>query len=47
MDCKYYNKHLNTICEYVRCLYSLEGCVSGGLLHILLDDDNYDDDEDM
>lgn len=43
--CKYYNKHLETIKEYISCLYELEGCGCGGLLHILLDDDNYDDDD--
>jgi len=44
-DCKFYNKHLKTIEEYIHCLYSIEGCESGGMLHILLDDDNYDDDD--
>lgn len=43
--CKYYNKHLETIKEYISCLYELEGCGCGGLLHILLDEDNYDDDD--
>lgn len=43
--CKYYNKHLETIAEYIGCLYNLEDCGTGGLLHILLDDDNYDDDD--
>ena len=42
--CKYYEKHLETIREYIGCLYNLEGCCCGGELHILLDDDNYDDD---
>lgn len=42
--CKYYNPHLETIREYISCLYRLKECGSGGLLHILLDDDNYDDD---
>jgi hypothetical protein len=41
--CKYFNKHLETIREYISCLYNLEGCGSGGLLHILTDDDNYMD----
>ena len=45
MKCKYYNKHLETIKEYIGCLYNLPMCGSGGLLHILLDDDNYDDDD--
>lgn len=42
MKCKYYNEYLETIKEYIGCLYNLPLCGSGGLLHILLDDDNYD-----
>lgn len=41
--CKYYNPHMKTIKEYIHCLYALKGCESGGLLHILLDEDNIDD----
>lgn len=41
--CKHYNKHLDTIKAYINCLYRLEGCCTGGLLHILLDDDNIED----
>lgn len=40
--CKYYKPRMATLLEYCRCLYKLEGCICGGLLHILLDDDNYD-----
>lgn len=40
--CKYYNKHLKTIKEYIHCLYGLEGCSCGGLCHIVVDDGNYD-----
>lgn len=43
--CKHYDKHLDTLREYIGCLYSLDGCCTGGLLHILTDDDNYDDDD--
>lgn len=43
--CKYYNPHMDTILEYCKCLYKLDGCVCGGLLHILLDDDNIDTDD--
>lgn len=43
--CKYYRSHLDTIREYIGCLYKLKGCSSGGMLHILLDDDNLDDDD--
>lgn len=42
--CKYYTPHLETIKEYIGCLYRLDGCSSGGMLHVLLDDDNIDDD---
>lgn len=41
--CKYYNSHLDTVREYIGCLYNIDGCITGGMLHILLDDDNYDD----
>ena len=43
--CKYYNQHLETIREYIGCLYSLKDCCTGGLLHILLDDNNYTDND--
>lgn len=43
--CKYYDKHLEIIRKYIDCLYSLENCGSGGILHILTDDDNVDDDD--
>lgn len=36
---------MDTIREYIGALYNLEGCSAGGLLHILLDDDNYNDDD--
>ena len=42
--CKYWNPHMNTVLEYCRCLYKIDGCGAGGSLHILLDDDNYDTD---
>ena len=40
--CKYYNKHMETLLEYFAAIYKLDGCGCGGLLHVLLDDDNYD-----
>lgn len=43
--CKYYDRHLETIKELISCLYDLDDCGSGGLLHILTDDDNVDDDD--
>lgn len=44
MRCKYFDSKLSVIQSYIECLYSIEGCEAGGMLHILLDDDNYDDD---
>lgn len=41
--CKYYDKHLETIREYISCLYNLEDCCTGGLLHIVTDDGNLED----
>lgn len=41
--CKYYDKHLETIREYISCLYALEDCCCGGLLHSMIDDGNTDD----
>ena len=43
MNCKYYNPHMKVIREYCRTLYGLDGCGAGGLLHVLLDDDNVND----
>lgn len=42
-ECKYYNKHLDTIRAYIGCLYSIAGCSCGGLLHIVTDDKNVRD----
>lgn len=41
--CKYFNNHMKTLKAYCECLYKLDGCGAGGLLHILLDDNNYTD----
>lgn len=43
--CKHYNKHLETIREYISCLYKLDdgNCCTGGLLHIVTDDGNLED----
>lgn len=45
MKCKYYSQHLETIQRYIECLYSIEGCSCGGLLHILTDDGNVQDND--
>lgn len=42
-QCRLYHKHLDTIREYISCLYHLEDCCTGGLLHIVLDDFNLED----
>lgn len=46
-NCRYYTKDLEVLAAYIGCLYSLEGCGAGGLLHILLDDHNITDDDIM
>lgn len=44
--CKYYTKHIETIRAYISCLYGLDdgNCCTGGLLHIVTDDGNLEDD---
>lgn len=44
-QCKYYTKHLDTIREYISCLYKLEDCCTGGLLHIVTDDGNLENND--
>lgn len=43
MRCKYYNPKMHALKEYCKCLYKLPNCGAGGMLHILLDDNNYSD----
>lgn len=45
--CEHYIQKIETIKEYINCLYAIKGCGTGGLLHILIDDDNIDDDSIM
>lgn len=40
--CKYYKPYMDTLKKIVGRYHVLEDCCSGGPLHILLDDDNYD-----
>ena len=40
--CKYYTPYMDTLKQIVERYYKLDGCSSGGPLHILLDDNNYD-----
>ena len=42
-DCIHYNPHLYTIMQLISCLYTLDGCCTGGLPHIVVDDNNIDD----
>ena len=42
-NCKYFCSKLNTIRELISCLYSLEGCCTGGIAHIITDDNNIND----
>jgi len=42
MDCAYFRDYMKTLSKLVDKYYSLRNCGSGGPLHILLDDDNYD-----
>lgn len=43
--CKFYTPHMKTVREYIDCLYQLEGCGAGGMLHIVTDDDNIEDED--
>lgn len=45
--CKFYDKHIDTIKAYIHCLYGLDdgNCCTGGLLHIVTDDGNLEDDD--
>ena len=42
-SCKYYIPKLNMIRILISTVYDLEGCICGGLGHIIVDDNNYDD----
>ena len=47
LKCKYFKPHMETLREICRALYKKPGWEAGGHLHILLDDDNYDDESVM
>lgn len=40
--CFFYNPYMDTLKKMIKGYYTLPGCVAGGPLHVLLDDDNYD-----
>jgi hypothetical protein len=42
-DCKHYTPHMETVRILISSLYELEGCACGGIAHVVLDDDNFDD----
>lgn len=44
MKCKYHEPRMDLLLSYCKRLYKLPECGAGGCLHILLDDNNYDDD---
>lgn len=43
-ECCHYIKRIDTIRILIRSLYDIEGCTCGGLAHVVVDDDNFDDD---
>lgn len=43
--CKYYKPEMDALYNLCKGLYKLPGCGAGGCLHILLDDNNYTDDD--
>lgn len=46
MKCKFYKKQsFDKLLAECKEFYKLPGCGAGGPLHILLDDDNFDDDD--
>ena len=42
MKCKYYKPYMDTLHILTKYFYDLQDCASGGPLHVLLDDNNYD-----
>lgn len=45
MLCKYYKPEMHALLQACQRLYRLPGCGAGGCLHILLDDNNYTDED--
>ena len=41
--CRYYKPEMEALRTICKAFYRLEDCICGGLLHIVLDDDNMDD----
>lgn len=42
-ECNYYNPRIPMIRTLISALYDIEGCVCGGIAHIVTDDDNFED----
>ena len=45
MRCMYWTKEVGEVCKLVKTLYEDMGEGAGGMLHIVLDDGNLDDDD--
>ena len=45
MRCMYWTKEVGEVCKLVKTLYEDMGECCGGMLHIVLDDGNLDDDD--
>ena len=43
--CKYYRPYMDNLKNLCELLYELPECGCGGMLHIVLDDDNLEDDD--
>lgn len=41
--CNYYTDHLEILRSLISALYDLDGCACGGLGHVVIDEDNIDD----
>ena len=45
--CKYFKPEMKNLHEFILCFYELDGCCTGGPLHIVTDDFNIDDNDIM
>lgn len=42
-ECKHYTPKVAAIKTMISALYDIEGCICGGIAHIVVDDDNFED----
>lgn len=42
-DCKYFSQRLEMIRTMILALYDIEGCICGGIAHVVVDDENFED----